>query len=198
MKTKKKTKIKALNIYDNIKYIIYLRRGVFMKDKIETNIRKWISLIIAVLIYYVIHEGSHLLVALSYGVFKKIKLSTLGVQIVINDANLSNFNLAIFCVVGFLSTFITSYILVLLINKIVKLKSKYLKTIFYYTTLILLLLDPLYLTILYNFVGGGDMNGILLFNISNTIIKLFFFIILILNLFVFIKVVLPKYKKSFN
>lgn len=42
------------------------------------------------------------------------------------------------------------------------------------------------------------MNGILLFNISNTIIKLFFFIILILNLFVFIKVVLPKYKKSFN
>ena len=79
-----------------------------MKDKIETNIRKWISLIIAVLIYYVIHEGSHLLVALSYGVFKKIKLSTLGVQIVINDANLSNFNLAIFCVVGFLSTFITS------------------------------------------------------------------------------------------
>ena len=163
-----------------------------MKDKIETNIRKWISLIIAVLIYYVIHEGSHLLVALSYGVFKKIKLSTLGVQIVINDANLSNFNLAIFCVVGFLSTFITSYILVLLINKIVKLKSKYLKTI------ILLLLDPLYLTILYNFVGGGDMNGILLFNISNTIIKLFFFIILILNLFVFIKVVLPKYKKSFN
>lgn len=198
MKTKKKTKIKALNIYDNIKYIIYLRRGVFMKDKIETNIRKWISLIVAVLIYYIIHEGSHLLVALSYGVFKKIKLSTLGVQIVINDANLSNFNLAIFCVVGFLSTFITSYILVLLINKIVKLKSKYLKTIFYYTTLILLLLDPLYLTILYNFVGGGDMNGILLFNISNTIIKLFFFIILILNLFVFIKVVLPKYKKSFN
>ena len=198
MKTKKKTKIKALNIYDNIKYMIYLRRGVFMKDKIETNIRKWISLIVAVLIYYVIHEGSHLLVALSYGVFKKIKLSTLGVQIVINDANLSNFNLAIFCVVGFLSTFITSYILVLLINKIVKLKSKYLKTIFYYTTLILLLLDPLYLTILYNFVGGGDMNGILLFNISNTIIKLFFFIILILNLFVFIKVVLPKYKKSFN
>ena len=169
-----------------------------MKDKIETNIRKWISLIVAVLIYYVIHEGSHLLVALSYGVFKKIKLSTLGVQIVINDANLSNFNLAMFCVVGFLSTFITSYILVLLTNKIVKLKSKYLKTIFYYTTLILLLLDPLYLTILYNFVGGGDMNGILLFNISNTIIKLFFFIILILNLFVFIKVVLPKYKKSFN
>ena len=42
-----------------------------MKDKIETNIRKWISLIVAVLIYYVIHEGSHLLVALSYGVFKK-------------------------------------------------------------------------------------------------------------------------------
>ena len=38
----------------------------------------------------------------------------------------------------------------------------------------------------------------LIFNISNTIIKLFFFIILILNLFVFIKVVLPKYKESFN
>ena len=90
------------------------------------------------------------------------------------------------------------YITILANDKIVKLKSKYLKTIFYYTTLILLLLDPLYLTILYNFVGGGDMNGILLFNISNTIIKLFFFIILILNLFVFIKVVLPKYKKSFN
>ena len=43
--------------------------------------RQYIGLLIAVVLYYVIHEGAHLVVALALGVFKQINIIGLGVQI---------------------------------------------------------------------------------------------------------------------
>ena len=43
--------------------------------------RQYIGLITAVIAYYVIHEGAHLLYALFAGVFKQINFMGLGVQI---------------------------------------------------------------------------------------------------------------------
>ena len=45
------------------------------------KIRQYIGLAVAVLMYYLIHEGAHLLVALAQGVFKRINFIGLGVQI---------------------------------------------------------------------------------------------------------------------
>lgn len=159
------------------------------------NLRKWFALICAILLYYVIHEGSHLIVALRYGVFKKIKILGLGIQVVTNIELLTDLQKAIFCLVGSISTLITAYILVAFTKKIVKSKNNFFKAISYYTTLGFLLLDPLYLTIIYKFVGGGDMNGILLFGIPEILIQLFFLIITIVNILLIIKKVYPTYKK---
>ena len=43
--------------------------------------RQYIGIIIAVVIYYAIHEGAHLLTALAMGVFKQINFMGIGVQI---------------------------------------------------------------------------------------------------------------------
>ena len=45
------------------------------------RIRQYIGLLSAVLMYYIIHEGAHLIYALSVGAFRKINFMGLGVQI---------------------------------------------------------------------------------------------------------------------
>ncbi len=169
-----------------------------MNERISNNLRRWISLIIAIVFYYLIHEGSHLILALLYGVYKKINFLGLGIQIAINDTLLNNLQLAIFCVVGSIATLLFAYVLVILTHKITTSKNKYFKAVGYYTTLTLLLLDPIYLSILYKFFGGGDMNGIKLFGIPEIILQVIYGLIGIINLIVFIKYVYPKYKKAFE
>lgn len=168
------------------------------KERIIKNSRKWFGLICAIILYYLIHEGSHVLVALFYGVFEKIKILGLGVQVVTNIELLSDFQRAIFCVSGCISTLIVGYLLVIFTKKIVKSKNKIIKAICYYTTLVFILLDPIYLMVLYKFVGGGDMNGILLFGIPEVIVQLIFGIIVIINIFLIVKKVYPTYKQSFS
>ena len=169
-----------------------------MRERVIKNLRKWFALICAILLYYIIHEGSHIIVALCYGVFEKVKILGLGVQVVANIESLTDFQKAIFCIYGSITTLIIAYCLVMFINKIVECKSKFLKAISYYTTLAFLLVDPLYLTIIYKFVGGGDMNGILLIGIPEVVIQLIFAIITMSNILLTIKKIYPAYKKSFR
>ena len=75
-----------------------------MKERLSTNSRKWLGLICAILLYYIIHEGSHVIIALLYGVFEKVRILGLGVQVVANTEILTDFQTAIFCVVGSIST----------------------------------------------------------------------------------------------
>lgn len=168
-----------------------------MKEKISKNLRKWLGVICAIVLYYIIHEGSHVLVALFYGVFERIKILGLGIQVVANIEILTDFQKAIFCILGSVSTLLIAYLLVLFSNRITLSKNKVFKAICYYTTIAFLLLDPLYLTIIYKFVGGGDMNGILLFNIPEIVIQIIYGIILVINILLCIKKVYPLYKKSF-
>ena len=64
--------------------------------------------------------------------------------------------------VGVAATMITANVLTLTSAQICKVKSKNFKACMYYITIAMLLLDPLYLSILCGFFGGGDMNGITL------------------------------------
>ncbi|MBR3586389.1 MAG: hypothetical protein IKO00_10235, partial [Oscillospiraceae bacterium] len=64
-------------------------------------------------------------------------------------------------------------------------------------TVALLLLDPLYLSILCGFFGGGDMNGIRLL-CPGWIARSVFAGLLIVNAWVFWKRVLPVYRESFS
>jgi hypothetical protein len=61
----------------------------------------------------------------------------------------------------------------------------------------MLLIDPLYLSLLCGFVGGGDMNGITLL-VPQLPARLLFGAQLVAHAGLFLKVVLPTYKQSFE
>lgn len=158
--------------------------------------RQYVGLLSAVLAYYIIHEGAHLIYALITGAFKQINIMGLGMQIDIYAERMTDIQLGIFCLVGSIATFITAYILVLLVNKIGDASSKIFKACMYYITIAMLLIDPVYLSVLCGFFGGGDMNGIKLL-VPEAAVRIIYGLVLIVNVFAFVKVVLPKYKLAF-
>ena len=158
--------------------------------------RQYIGLLSAVLAYYIIHEGAHLIYALITGAFKQINVMGMGVQIDIYAERITDIQLGIFCLVGSVATFVTAYTLVLFTNKIGKNASKIFKACMYYITIAMLLIDPVYLSVLCGFFGGGDMNGISLV-VPETVARILYGIILLINIAVFVKIVLPKYKQAF-
>ncbi len=121
--------------------------------------RQYIGILAAVAAYYLIHEGAHLICALSMGVFKQINFLGLGIQIDVNNTAMTDMQMGIFCLVGAVETFIVGYALVLLCGKICKAQNKLFKAIMYDTTIVMLLLDPVYLSILHFAVTSGCWCG---------------------------------------
>ena len=159
--------------------------------------RQYLGLLSAVAAYYIIHEGAHLLYALCSGVFKEIHFMGLGIQIDIHRELLTDTQLGIFCLVGAVASQMAAYLMVLLTKTICRSPSKVLKACCYYITIALLLLDPVYLSLLSGFVGGGDMNGIA-FLIPEMTARIGFGILLLINAVIFWKAVLPCYTDSFK
>ncbi len=161
------------------------------------RIRQYIGLLTAIIAYYIIHEGTHLLYALSLGAFKQINFMGMGMQIDIYSEQMTQTQLGIFCLLGSIATTLFAYVLIALIGKIGKSSSKVFKACAYYITIAMLLIDPLYLSLLCGFFGGGDMNGISLL-IPEMVARIAYLILLIINVMVFMKIVLPKYKLAFS
>ena len=161
------------------------------------RIRQYIGIVAAVIAYYVIHEGAHLMAALMMGVFKQINFMGLGIQIDIFRERLTDIQLGWFCLVGALSTFVVAWILVLMSRKICASSSPVFKATMWYVTLALLLLDPLYLSILCGFFGGGDMNGIRML-MPEIAVRIVFALIAVVHFLVIWKYLLPMYSKSFK
>ena len=161
------------------------------------KIRQYLGLLSAMLIYYLVHEGAHLIYALSIGVFRQINFMGVGVQVDVYAQQMSNLQMGIFCLVGAVATTIAAYVLTWVAPQICKSTSKVFKACMYYITLIMLLLDPLYLSVLCGFFGGGDMNGISLL-VPEAAARILFGVLLLMNGLLFWKVVLPKYKMAFS
>ena len=161
------------------------------------RIRQYFGLITAVLAYYLIHEGAHLIYALSIGVFRQINFMGLGVQVDVYAQQMSNLQMGIFCLVGAVATTLVAYVLTLAAPQICKSSSKVFKACMYYITLIMLLLDPLYLSVLCGFFGGGDMNGIALL-FPEVAARILFGMLFLIHGLVFWRVILPKYKMAFS
>jgi len=159
--------------------------------------RQYIGILAALAAYYLVHEGAHLLYALLTGVFKQIRLMGLGVQIDVYAEHMTNMQLGIFCLVGALATFCVGYLLTALAKNICCAESKLLRAVLYYITIAFLLLDPLYLSVLCGFFGGGDMNGIALL-CPEWAARVIFGVLLLVNGLVFWKRVLPIYQQSFS
>ena len=159
--------------------------------------RQYLGLLAALVSYYVIHEGAHLVYACAIGVFEKIRFLGLGIQIVTDTQRMTSTQLGVFCAVGAIATIIAAYALTLGAPAICNAESEVFKACMYYITMTMLLLDPLYLSVLCGFFGGGDMNGIALL-LPEWLARAFFGALLVINGILFWKVVLPKYKNAFT
>ena len=159
--------------------------------------RQYIGILAAVIIYYIIHEGAHLLVALHYCVYKGINFMGLGMQIDVYAERLTDTQLGLFCLAGPVETLLFGWVLTLLAKRICTSKSKLFKAVMWYVSLAFLIIDPLYLSVLCGFFGGGDMNGITLL-LPEVAAKILFGVILVINGLLFWKVILPKYKMAFS
>lgn len=158
--------------------------------------RQYMGILAAVIAYYLVHEGAHLLYALLTGVFKQINLLGLGVQIDVYAERMTDAQLGVFCLVGALATFCAGCLLTALAGRICRARSKLLRAALYYITIALLLIDPLYLSVLCGLFGGGDMNGIALI-CPEWAARCLFGALLLINGLMFWKRVLPAYRQSF-
>ena len=158
--------------------------------------RQYLGILAALVSYYAVHEGAHLAYACTIGVFEKIRFLGLGIQIVTDTQCMTNTQLGIFCALGAIATLIAAYGLTLATPAICKVESKVFKACMYYITMAMLLVDPLYLSVLCGLFGGGDMNGIALL-VPEWAARAFFGALLAINGILFWKVVLPKYRSAF-
>ena len=171
-----------------------------MERDIRKSIKLWTGVFIAIISYYIVHEGMHLLLALLFGVFEKIRFVGIwGVQIVTNEGALEGVKLALFSGVSSIVTVILGYILAFS-SSIYKIKNKNVLIAIYYITLCFMILDPVYLSILSLFIGGGgDLNGIITgLGTSAIPFRIIFGIISIVNIVLFKNKIAPKYKEIFK
>lgn len=159
--------------------------------------RQYIGILAAVIAYYLVHEGANLLYALFTGVFRQVNFMGLGVQVDVFRERMTDTQLGIFCLVGAVATFCMAYLLTAFAKKIGTARSKLLRAVLYYITIALLLIDPLYLSVLCGLFGGGDMNGIALL-VPEWAARVGFGALLIANGLMFWKRVLPVYSSSFS
>lgn len=162
----------------------------------SAGLRKWLALLMAILVYYVVHEGAHCLAAAAYGAFVEVRWLGVGVQVVVNKELLSDWQLAVFCLVGSLATLACGYLLIGLAQRICRVSSRLLKAVGYYCTVVLLLVDPIYLSFLYKCFGGGDMNGIRLLGWPEPAVQLVYLLVGLGNLLLVYRFVYPKYRQA--
>lgn len=170
-----------------------------MKSRMLKSLKQWSGILIAIISYYTIHEGTHLLLAVWFGVFERIRFVGIwGIQIVINSG-LDGIRLALFSILSSVATILIGYILAFS-PYVYKLKSRALLIAFYYITFCFMLLDPIYISLLSLFIGGGgDLNGITTaLQMSDIPFRILFGSIAIINIFLFIKKVSKQYQYIFS
>ncbi|OFY62095.1 MAG: hypothetical protein A2V64_09065 [Bacteroidetes bacterium RBG_13_43_22] len=158
--------------------------------------KNWIYFIIAWILYMVIHEGVHAFAALQYGEYDSILIHWYGPQVIYVTPVAERIpDIKWFAISGAsnLATLLTGYILYSLRKRIGRVKSVPLRSILYYTTIVLLLFDAINLS-LGPFLYGGDINGISTgLAIKPWIIQILFGCILLVN-----RELIVKFMESFN
>lgn len=165
----------------------------------ERKYRQFFFWFLAALTYLIIHEGVHFIQALIHDNFNGFRFNGLGVEVLITEPlTIGGWQLAFFSGLSSVVTVLIGYLILALTTPILSLRSQFVKNYFYYLALILLLLDPLYISVLSFFVGG-DINGIAMgLGIPYMGIRIVFLIILLFNIYLVTKTLYPRYTEDFR
>ncbi len=164
----------------------------------KRNIRKWCTLAAAAILYFVVHEGAHWLYAVSIGAFRRVNIiGGIGIQIEPVRESMSDVEFGIFNLISSVATLAVGYALLAMTPKLLTFRSAYARAVAYFTTIVFLIVDPLYMCVLSLFVGGGDMNGIAMLA-SEPVVRIVAGVIAAVNIFVVLKYVVPRYRDAYN
>lgn len=167
-----------------------------MEEQHEQKAGQYLELLLAAVAYYVLHEGAHLIYAPAMAHFKRIHFLGLGMQIDVYTEQMTDVQID-FCLIGATATLRAAWPLTAFCKRICKVKSPAFRAPAYYIAIAILFADPLYLSVLRGFFGGGDMNGISLL-LPEAAAKILFAVLDLLHAFVFVKRILPAYQASFR
>jgi len=162
--------------------------------------KRWLSFILAGIIFLIIHEGTHVITALIFGEYEAFQLRSFGMEITFNTpvVDRSGFQWAFISGTSNLLTLLTGYVLLIYSDQFSQLRNWFWKVVIYYSTMLLLLLDAFNLSI-GPFIYGGDANGIAVgLGINRYFIQGFFFLVLLINRELIAQKLLPAYKVKTN
>lgn len=168
-----------------------------MEINVKRSLRKCTSFILAVAAYFLIHEGAHLIYALYAGAFQEIRILGLGIQVATYREAMTDLQVGFFCILGPAAALAAGYCLLAAAPALLRFKSQFLRACAYYMTLALLVTDPLYLSVLYPYVGGGDMNGIKLL-VPELYARSAFGFLAAVNLIIVFKYIVPAYRQAYR
>ncbi len=146
--------------------------------------KKWLIFLLAVAIWAVVHEGTHALVATFYGEYEAFRVRPpVGFEVLyktpVEERN--GVHWAFIAGASNLVTMLMGYVLLSFSDGLARLRSLSWRATAFYLTLILLLADPLNLSI-GPFIYGGDANGIAVgLGIKRYIIQVIFLVALLVN-----------------
>ncbi|MCJ7647459.1 MAG: hypothetical protein MUP85_02490 [Candidatus Lokiarchaeota archaeon] len=126
-----------------------------------TKIKNWIAFLIAYILVVFLHEGLHAIVAFLFYEYNTNILHPYGFEVVFNTPPEQRNGFFWFFISGAsnITTIILGYVFYIHRVNIIKIKNLFLKSVLFYLTIILLIVDPINLFI-GPFIYGGDTIGI--------------------------------------
>lgn len=158
--------------------------------------KKRLAFLLAVLIFASVHEGMHALMASLYGEYEAFRITPIGFEVLYKTPveQRGGMHWALIAGAGNLVTILMGYLLLLMGESLSRLQSSFLRAAVFYLTLILLLVDPLNLSV-GPFVYGGDANGIASgLGINRTIVQSIFLVVFFVNRELVAQKLFPVYK----
>jgi len=157
--------------------------------------KKWIAFLLAVLVFFTLHEGAHALVAGFYGEFDAFHVRPIGMEVTFNTPvpQRSGIQWAYISGVSNIATLAMGYILLMFADTVSRSPNILFKATVYYLTVFGLFLDALNLSV-GPFLYGGDANGIAVgLGVNRLLLQAVFFTIFLVNHEIVTKKLLPAY-----
>lgn len=168
-----------------------------MANTNQQNLGKWAALIWALLLYFIIHEGIKMLYALCVGASVHVSFVSLQYEAMVDITTMTTFQQCVFWLIGSVCTTVAGYIMFFLTDKILQLHKQWTHVFDYYLTIVLLVVDPVYLGIVSLMMEGGDMDGIRTV-MNEQVVRLVAELVSIANVFIIIKYFLPKHRVAWK
>jgi len=165
------------------------------RDLREKEMRKYLSLVLALIIFAIIYEGIHALVAIAFDEYQTFVIHPYGLEVRFKTpvAQREGIKWGFISGMSNVVTLSLGYLLFSFRTKIKSVRNPLISALGYWLVVIFMLVDAFNLSIV-PFIHGGDINGIAEgFAINRYAIQSIFFMLLLLNRELIVQKLLPVY-----